>query len=170
MPARPWAIPGQPGMEHRLGGLEKDELKGSVSYDPINHEVMSLTRQDKVEKVGNSIPDVEVYGEGNELLVLGWGSTYGAIRTAVNRVLKTGRKVSQVHLRYINPLPNNLGEVLERFDTVLIPEINLGQLSRMIRAEYLIRPEQYNRVLGQPMRAREIETKINELLDKKESA
>ena len=168
--ARPWAIPGQPGMEHRLGGLEKDELLGSVSYDSKNHEVMSRTRQDKVEKVANTIPDVEAYGEGTELLVLGWGSTYGAIRTAVNRVLKSGRKVSQVHLRYINPLPENLGEVLERFDTVLIPEINLGQLSRMIRAEYLIRPEQYNRVLGQPMRAREIETKINELLDEKESA
>jgi 2-oxoglutarate ferredoxin oxidoreductase subunit alpha len=168
--ARPWAIPGQPGMEHRLGGLEKDVLKGSVSYDPKNHEAMSLTREDKVEKIAATIPEVEVYGEGTELLVLGWGSTYGAIRTAVNRVLKTGRKVSHVHLRYINPLPRNLGEVLGRFDTVLIPEINLGQLSRMIRAEYLIRPEQYNRVLGQPMRAREIETKINELLDAKESA
>ena len=168
--ARPWAIPGQPGMEHRLGGLEKDELKGTVSYDSMNHEVMSLTRRNKVDKIADTIPDVEVYGEGTELLVLGWGSTYGAIRTAVNRILKTGRKVSQVHLRYINPLPKNLGEVLERYDTVLIPEINLGQLARMIRAEYLIRPEQYNRVLGQPMRAREVETKIIELLDTKESA
>jgi 2-oxoglutarate ferredoxin oxidoreductase subunit alpha len=168
--ARPWAIPGQPGMEHRLGGLEKDELKGTVSYDSMKHEVMSLTRRSKVDKIADTIPDVEVYGEGTELLVLGWGSTYGAIRTAVNRILKSGRKVSQVHLRYINPLPKNLGEVLERYDTVLIPEINLGQLARMIRAEYLIRPEQYNRVLGQPMRAREIETKINELLDTKESA
>ena len=168
--ARPWAIPGQPGMEHRLGGLEKDELKGTVSYDSANHEVMSLTRQDKVNRIADNIPDLEVYGEGTELLVLGWGSTYGAIRTAVNRVLKAGRTVSQVHLRYINPLPRNLGEILNRYDTVLIPEINLGQLSRMIRAEYLIKPEQYNRVLGQPMRAREIETKINELLDAKESA
>ena len=168
--ARPWAIPGQPGMEHRLGGLEKDAVKGTVSYDSTNHEVMSLTRRDKVDRVAASIPDVEVYGEGTELLVLGWGSTYGAIRTAVKRVLAAGRKVSQVHLRYINPLPKNLGEVLERYDTVLIPEINLGQLSRMIRADFLIKPEQYNRVLGQPMRAREIQTRINEILDTKESA
>ena len=168
--SRPWAIPGQPGMEHRLGGLEKDALKGTVSYDSANHEAMTLTRRDKVDNVAATIPDLEVFGEGTELLVLGWGSTYGAIRTAVNRVLKSGRKVSQVHLRYINPFPTNLGEILERFDTVLIPEINMGQLSRMIRADFLIRPEQYNRVLGQPMRAREIETKINELLDEKESA
>ncbi len=168
--ARPWAIPGQPGLEHRLGGLEKDAATGNVSYDPDNHEVMTHTREEKVRKLADAIPDVEVYGEGTDLLVLGWGSTYGAIRTAVNRVLKTGRSVSQVHLRYINPLPQNLGEVLERFDTVLIPEINLGQLARLIRAEYLIRPEQFNRVLGQPMRAREIESKINELLDAKESA
>jgi 2-oxoglutarate ferredoxin oxidoreductase subunit alpha len=168
--ARPWAIPGQPGLEHRLGGLEKDELKGTVSYESNNHEIMSLTRKDKVDRIVDSIPDVEVYGEGTELLVLGWGSTYGAIRTAVTRVLKTGRQVSQVHLRYINPFPKNLGEILEQYDTVLIPEINLGQLSRLIRADFLIDPEQYNRVLGQPMRAREIQTKINEILDAKELA
>jgi 2-oxoglutarate ferredoxin oxidoreductase subunit alpha len=168
--ARPWAIPGQPGLEHRLGGLEKDGLKGTVSYDPHNHEIMSLTRRDKVDRIVDSIPDLEVYGEGTELLVLGWGSTYGAIRTAVKRVHTAGRKVSQVHLRYINPFPNNLGEILEQYDTVLIPEINLGQLSRLIRADFLIKPQQYNRVLGQPMRAREIQTKINEILDAKESA
>jgi 2-oxoglutarate ferredoxin oxidoreductase subunit alpha len=168
--ARPWAIPGQPGLEHRLGGLEKDELKGTVSYDANNHEIMSLTRRDKVDRIVDSIPDLEVYGEGTELLVLGWGSTYGAIRTAVTRVLNAGRTVSQVHLRYINPFPRNLGDILEQYDTVLIPEINLGQLSRLIRAEFLIKPEQYNRVLGQPMRAREIQTKINEILDAKESA
>jgi 2-oxoglutarate ferredoxin oxidoreductase subunit alpha len=168
--ARPWAIPGQPGLEHRLGGLEKDELKGTVSYDPYNHEIMSLTRRDKVDRIVDSIPDLEVYGEGTELLVLGWGSTYGAIRTAVTRVLNAGRKVSQAHLRYINPFPKNLGDILEQYDTVLIPEINLGQLSRLIRADFLIKPEQYNRVLGQPMRAREIQTKINEILDAKESA
>jgi 2-oxoglutarate ferredoxin oxidoreductase subunit alpha len=168
--ARPWAIPGQPGLEHRLGGLEKDELKGTVSYEANNHEIMSLTRRDKVDRIVDSIPDLEVYGEGTELLVLGWGSTYGAIRTAVTRVLNAGRTVSQVHLRYINPFPNNLGDILEQYDTVLIPEINLGQLSRLIRAEFLIKPEQYNRVLGQPMRAREIQTKINEILDAKESA
>jgi 2-oxoglutarate ferredoxin oxidoreductase subunit alpha len=157
-------------MEHRLGGLEKDAVKGSVSYDPNNHEEMTFTRAAKVAMVAKTIPDTEIFGEGTELLVLGWGSTYGAIRTAVNRVLAAGRKVSQVHLRYINPLPSDLGEVLERFDTVLIPEINLGQLSRIVRAEYLIKPEQFNRVLGQPIRAQDIQTKINELLDAKESA
>ena len=167
--ARPWAIPGQPGLEHRLGGLEKDAETGNVSYDPDNHEIMTLTRAQKIKAIGDALPDAEVYGEGSELLVLGWGSTYGAIRTAVNRTHKLGRKVSHVHLRYINPLPKNLGEILDRFDKVLIPEINLGQLSHIIRAEYLIAPETYNRVLGLPMRAREIETKIIELLDSEDS-
>ncbi len=169
--ARPWAIPGQPGLEHRIGGLEKDAVKGTVSYDPDNHELMTHTRANKIAALAKAVPDVDVYGdEGTDLLVLGWGSTYGAIRTAVDRVLKSGRKVSHVHLRYVNPLPGNLGDVLRRFDTVLIPEINLGQLARLIRAEYLIEPEQFNRVLGLPMRAREIEARINEILDAKESA
>jgi len=163
--ARPWAIPGQPGLEHRLGGLEKDATTGNVSYDPDNHETMTHTRARKIEVLADTLPDVEVYGEGTGLLVLGWGSTYGAIRTAVNRVRKSGRDVSHVHLRYINPLSKNLGEVLARFDKVLIPEINMGQLSRIIRAEYLIDTLSYNRVLGQPMRAREIETKIHDVLD-----
>ncbi len=167
--ARPWAIPGQPGLEHRLGGLEKDAATGNVSYDPDNHEVMTLTRAQKIKVIGDALPEAEVFGDGSELLVLGWGSTYGAIRTAVNRARKSGRKVSHVHLRYINPLPKNLGEILSRFDKVLIPEINMGQLSRIVRAEYLIAPETYNRVLGLPMRAREIETKIYELLDSEDS-
>ena len=163
--ARPWAIPGQAGMEHRLGGLEKDATTGNVSYDPDNHESMMHTRARKIEALGTSLPEVEIFGEGSELVVLGWGSTFGAIRTAVTRVQKSGRKVSHVHLRYINPLPANLGEVLSRFDNVLVPEINLGQLSRIVRAEYLIDTHSFNRVLGQPMRAREIETKIYELLN-----
>jgi len=163
--ARPWAIPGQPDLEHRLGGLEKDSVTGNVSYDPDNHEAMTHTRSRKIDAIGDGLPDVEVFGDGSDLVVLGWGSTFGAIRTAVMRVQKTGRKVAHVHLRYINPLPSNLGEILAGFDNVLIPEINLGQLARIVRAEFLIAPHQYNRVLGQPMRAREIETKINELLD-----
>ncbi|MFV2000977.1 MAG: 2-oxoglutarate ferredoxin oxidoreductase subunit alpha, partial [Acidimicrobiia bacterium] len=163
--ARPWAIPGQPDMEHRLGGLEKDSVSGNVSYDPDNHEAMTHTRSRKIAAIAEELPAVEVFGDGSDLVVLGWGSTFGAIRTAVMRVQKTGRKVAHVHLRYLNPLPTDLGGVLTSFDNVLIPEINLGQLSRIVRAEYLIAPHQYNRVLGQPMRAREIETKINELLD-----
>lgn len=163
--ARPWAIPGQAGMEHRVGGLEKDATTGNVSYDPDNHETMTHTRQDKIARIADDIPDVSVHGEGDELLVLGWGSTYGAIRTAVNRVTRKGRPVAHAHLRYLNPMPKNLGEVLGRYKQVLIPEINMGQLSRLIRAEFLIPTVSFNRIQGQPMRAREIETQINKLLD-----
>jgi len=163
--ARPWAIPGQPGMEHRLGGLEKDAVTGNVSYEPDNHETMTHTRARKIATLRETLPDVEIFGEGSDLVVLGWGSTYGAIRTAVMRVQKSGRAVAHVHLRYINPLPRNLGDVLSSFDNVLVPEINLGQLSRIVRAEYLIDTQSFNRVLGQPMRARDIETEIHKVLD-----
>ncbi|MCZ7533565.1 MAG: 2-oxoacid:acceptor oxidoreductase subunit alpha [Acidimicrobiia bacterium] len=163
--ARPWAIPGQAGMEHRVGGLEKDATTGNVSYDPDNHDAMTRTRMDKIARVADDIPDVEVFGEGDELLVLGWGSTYGAIRTAVNRVNRAGRSVAHVHLRYLNPMPQNLGDVLKRYKQVLIPEINMGQLATLIRAEYLVPTVSYNKVQGQPMRARQIETHINRLLD-----
>jgi 2-oxoglutarate ferredoxin oxidoreductase subunit alpha len=163
--AREWAIPGQPGLEHRIGGLEKDSLSGNVSYEADNHEVMTLTRAAKIARIADDIPDVEVHGDGNDLLVVGWGSTFGAIRTAVNRLQKQGLAVSHAHLRHLNPFPSNLGDVLERYDDVLIPEINLGQLSRLIRAEYGIDSIEYNRVMGQPMRARDIETKIVEILD-----
>jgi 2-oxoglutarate ferredoxin oxidoreductase subunit alpha len=163
--SRPWAIPGQPGMEHRLGGLEKDAVTGNVSYEPDNHEAMSHVRASKVNAIQADIPDIDVFGEGNELLVLGWGSTYGAIRTAVKRVHTAGRQVSHAHLRHMNPFPANLGEILSGFDTVLIPEINLGQLSRMIQAEFLVPTIGYNRVQGQPMRAREVETEIHRILD-----
>jgi len=167
--ARPWAIPGQPGMEHRLGGLEKDATSGNVSYDPDNHEVMTYTRSEKIDRIADDIPDVEVYGEGDDLLVLGWGSTYGSIRTAVKRLNKAGRPVAHAHLRYINPFPKNLGEVLGRYQRVVIPEINMGQLSRMIRAEFLIPTMSLNRIMGQPMRAREIEAGLKELLDGEET-
>lgn len=163
--ARPWAIPGQAGMEHRVGGLEKDATTGNVSYIPDNHEHMSHQRAAKIAKIQEDIPDVEVHGDGTDLLVLGWGSTYGAIRTAVNRVHKEGLAVSQVHLRHINPFPKNLGDVLARYDKVLIPEINLGQLSKLIRAEYGVDSFGYNRVLGQPLRATYIETEIHDILN-----
>ena len=163
--ARPWAIPGQPGLEHRVGGLEKAADTGNVSYEPANHELMSHQRADKIKKIQNDIPDAEVFGDGKKLLVLGWGSTYGAIRTAVNRVRSDGEKVAHVHLRHINPFPSNLGDLLAGYETVLVPEINLGQLSRLIRAEFGTESVGYNRVLGQPMRARDIEEKIHEILD-----
>ena len=163
--ARPWAIPGQPGMEHRVGGLEKDARTGNVSYVPDNHEHMSHQRAAKIARIQDDIADIEVYGEGTDLLVLGWGSTYGAIRTAVDRVHKEGLSVSQAHLRHINPFPKNLGNVLGRYDKVLIPEINLGQLSKLIRAEYGVDSVGYNRVLGQPLRARYIETEIHDILN-----
>ncbi|MDK1019902.1 MAG: 2-oxoacid:acceptor oxidoreductase subunit alpha [Actinomycetota bacterium] len=163
--ARPWAIPGQPGMEHRVGGIEKDARTGNVSYLPENHELMTRERAEKVARIQDDIPDVATYGEGSELLVLGWGSTYGAIRTAVNRIHKDGASVTHAHLRHINPFPKNLGEVLSRYDTVLIPEINTGQLSRLIRAEYGIDSIGYNRVLGQPLQARDIQATIHDILN-----
>jgi 2-oxoglutarate ferredoxin oxidoreductase subunit alpha len=165
--ARPWAIPGQPGMEHRVGGLEKDATTGNVSYTPDNHQAMTQTRQDKIAAVQRDIADVEVFGEGDGLLVLGWGSTYGAIRTAVIRVLKKGRSVAHVHLRHMNPMPSNLGEVLKGFDTILVPEINSGQLTRLIAAEYLVPSVGFNRIQGRPMRARDIEDEVNRILDQK---
>jgi 2-oxoglutarate ferredoxin oxidoreductase subunit alpha len=168
--ARPWAIPGQPGMEHRVGGLEKDATTGNVSYTPDNHEAMTHTRANKIAAIQNDIPDVEVFGEGDGLLVLGWGSTYGAIRTAVNRVLNRGRSVAHVHLRHMNPMPSNLGDVLKGFDTILVPEINMGQLTRLIAAEYLVPSIPFNMVQGQPMRARDIEAEIDRLLDEEEGA
>ena len=167
--ARPWAIPGQPGLEHRVGGLEKDATTGNVSYGPDNHETMTEVRARKIAGIADDIPDVEVHGQGSDLLVLGWGSTYGAIRTAVNRVRSSGRDVAHAHLRYINPFPRNLGEVLASYDRILIPEINTGQLSRLIRAEYLVPTIGYNRVQGLPIKAREIEAKIHEILDGEES-
>ncbi|MCB1245779.1 MAG: 2-oxoacid:acceptor oxidoreductase subunit alpha [Acidimicrobiia bacterium] len=163
--ARPWAIPGQPGTEHRVGGLEKDATTGNVSYDPDNHEAMTHTRASKIERIRDDIADVEVHGEGDELLVLGWGSTYGAIRTAVNRVRKSGKDVAHAHLRHVNPFPKNLGDVLNQYKTILVPEVNTGQLAKLIRAEYLVPTVSYNRIQGQPMRAREVENEIHKLLN-----
>jgi 2-oxoglutarate ferredoxin oxidoreductase subunit alpha len=156
-------------LEHRIGGLEKDATTGNVSYDPDNHETMTEVRSRKIAAIAQDIPELEIHGEGSDLLVLGWGSTYGAIRTGVNRVRKSGRKVAHAHLRYVNPFPTNLGEVLASYDRVLIPEINMGQLSRLIRAEYLVPTIGYNRVLGLPMKARDIEAKIHEVLDGEKS-
>jgi 2-oxoglutarate/2-oxoacid ferredoxin oxidoreductase subunit alpha len=155
--ARQWAIPGTPGLEHRIGGLEKQEGTGNVSYDPDNHDTMVRLRAGKVAGIANDIPDLEVdHQEGAELLVLGWGGTYGPIGAAVRRVRQEGRKVAQAHLRYLNPFPRNTGDVLRSYDRVLVPEMNLGQLLKLVRAEFLVDAVGYNRVRGLPFRSDEL--------------
>jgi 2-oxoglutarate/2-oxoacid ferredoxin oxidoreductase subunit alpha len=166
--ARPWAIPGTPGLEHRIGGLEKSDISGNVSYDPENHEQMVRFRAEKVARIANDIPNVEVFGdEEGDVLVLGWGSSYGAIVSAVQRARADGLSVSSAHLRYMNPFPRNLGEVLSKYDKVLVPELNLGQLRMLIRARYLVDAMGLNRVTGRPFKIAEIEEKIRELVSSK---
>jgi 2-oxoglutarate ferredoxin oxidoreductase subunit alpha len=156
--ARPWAVPGTPGLEHRIGGLEKADITGNVSYDPENHHKMQTLRAQKVAGIADDIPDLDVYGPAQgELLILGWGSTYGAIRSAVDRLQANGRSVAHAHLRYLNPFPRNTGDVLRNYGRVLIPEINLGQLRMLIRARFLIDAVGLNRVRGKPFRITDIE-------------
>jgi 2-oxoglutarate/2-oxoacid ferredoxin oxidoreductase subunit alpha len=163
--ARPWAIPGTPGLEHRIGGLEKADVTGNVSYDAENHDRMVRFRAEKVARIANDIPDVKVIGdEEGSLLVLGWGSTYGPALSAVQRARARGLSVSHAHLRYLNPYPANLGEVISRFDRVLIPEMNLGQLLMLVRAKYLVDAVGLNQVTGRPFKISQIEEKINELV------
>jgi 2-oxoglutarate ferredoxin oxidoreductase subunit alpha len=163
--ARPWAIPGTPDLEHRIGGLEKSDVYGNVSYDAENHMRMVMNRANKIAGIARDIPDVELIGDrAGELLVLGWGSTYGAILSAVQRARGQGISVSHAHLRYLNPFPENLGEVLRGFQKVLIPELNLGQLRLLIRAKYLVDAAGLNRVTGRPFKIGEIEAKIHELV------
>ena len=163
--ARPWAVPGTPGLEHRIGGLEKADVSGNVSYDAENHMRMVAYRAEKIERIANDIPDVEVVGEPEgSLLVVGWGSTYGAILSAVQRTQASGMPVSCAHLRHLNPFPPNLGGLLSRFERVLVPELNLGQLRMLIRARYLVDAFGLNKVSGRPFLIREIEEKIAELV------
>ncbi|MBI4810112.1 MAG: 2-oxoacid:acceptor oxidoreductase subunit alpha, partial [Ignavibacteriales bacterium] len=162
---RPWAIPGTPGLEHRIGGLEKEHITGNVSYDPENHEFMVKMRQEKINRIADDLPAVKVDGdESGELLVVGWGGTYGAIRTAVENKRKEGKSVSHLHLKYINPFQKNVGEILKNFKHILVPELNLGQLALLLQAEYLIPVIRLNKVQDLPFRAIEIETKIDEIL------
>ncbi|MEW5978512.1 MAG: 2-oxoacid:acceptor oxidoreductase subunit alpha [Acidobacteriota bacterium] len=163
--SRPWAVPGTPSLEHRIGGLEKQHITGNVSYNPENHDFMVRLRAEKVERIANFIPDAEVFGrpEG-KVLVVGWGSTYGAITSAVERLQQDGASVSSVHLRYLNPFPKNLGDVLKRFETVLIPELNLGQLRLLLRARYLIDAVGFNQVKGLPFKISEVMERIKKLL------
>ncbi|CAN5564340.1 2-oxoacid:acceptor oxidoreductase subunit alpha [soil metagenome] len=155
--ARPWAVPGTPGLEHRIGGLEKADITGNVSYDPDNHHRMQTLRAEKVAGIASDIPELEVFGPPRgELLVLGWGSTYGAIRSAVERLQSEGSSVAHAHLRHLNPFPRNTESVLRSYRRVLVPEVNMGQLSMLLRARYLIDVAGFNRVRGKPFRISEI--------------
>jgi len=161
--ARPWAIPGTPGLEHRIGGLEKANVTGSISYDPENHDLMTQLRAQKV--AGVKVPDVEVdHQEGADLLVLSWGGTYGPVAAGVRRVRGSGAKVAHAHLRWLNPFPANLGAVLGSYDNVLIPEMNMGQLLQLVRARYLVDAVGYNRVTGKPFKAGEIADAVEGML------
>ncbi|MBF4162511.1 2-oxoacid:acceptor oxidoreductase subunit alpha [Nocardioides acrostichi] len=168
--ARPWAPPGVAGLEHRIGGLEKADITGNISYDPANHDFMVRTRQAKIDRIADSLPPLEVddpgAAEGNaaKVLVLGWGSTYGPIGAGVRRVRRSGYRVAQAHLRHLNPFPNDLGDVLERYDKILIPEMNLGQLALLIRARYLVDAVGYNQVNGMPLKAAELAEVIGHLV------
>jgi 2-oxoglutarate ferredoxin oxidoreductase subunit alpha len=160
--ARPWAIPGTPGLEHRIGGLEKANVTGNISYDPDNHDLMTQLRAQKV--AGVKVPDVEVdHEEGADVLVLSWGGTYGPVHAGVRRVRANGHAVAHAHLRWLNPFPANLGHVLKSYDKVLVPEMNLGQLLQLIRARYLVDAVGYNRVTGKPFKAGEIADAVEAL-------
>jgi len=158
-------VPGTPGLEHRIGGLEKADLTGNVSYDPENHHRMQLLRAAKVAGIANDIPDLQIFGPaGGDLLVLGWGSTYGAIRSAVEELQAAGRSVAHAHLRHLNPLPRNTEEVLRSYRRVLVPEINLGQLSMLLRARFLIDIAGFNLVRGKPFKIGDIKEQAGRLL------
>jgi 2-oxoglutarate ferredoxin oxidoreductase subunit alpha len=170
--ARPWALPGTPGLEHRIGGIEKADGSGNISYDPANHDHMVRTRAAKVAGIADSIPPAEVDDPSGDarVLVLGWGSTYGPIQAACRRVRRNGSAVAHVHLRHLNPFPANLGELLKRYDKVLVPEMNLGQLALLVRAKYLVDAIGYNKVRGLPFKAEELAEVIEKLVAETGSA
>jgi 2-oxoglutarate/2-oxoacid ferredoxin oxidoreductase subunit alpha len=164
--SRPWALPGTPGLEHRIGGLEKEDVTGNVSYDPLNHEHMVRLRAEKVALIANDIPEAVVDGDqSGDLLIVGWGSTQGAITAAVKAQRAKGARIGHLHLRYLNPLPNNVGEILKRYKHVLVPEMNMGQLVMVLRSKFLIDAQGYNKIQGKPFKQAEIESKIEEFLD-----
>ncbi len=164
---RPWAPPGTPGLEHRIGGIEKQDGTGNISYDPANHAHMTRVRAAKVSNIAADLPPLAVDDPDGDadVLVIGWGSTYGSIRAGVRRVRDRGLKVAQAHVRYINPLPANIGEVLRSYDKVLVPEMNTGQLVKLLRAEFLVDCRPYNKITGQPLYAAELEEAIMELIE-----
>ena len=166
--ARPWVKPGTPGLEHRIGGLEKASESGNVSYDPENHQKMTNSRFRKIEGISEDIPLQEINSgaETGQLVVVGWGSTYGPISRAVEIVRAEGKAISHIHLRYINPMPRNLGQLLARFQKVLVPEMNMGQLSTLLRDKFLVPAEGLNKVTGKPFQISEIENGIRAILEK----
>jgi 2-oxoglutarate ferredoxin oxidoreductase subunit alpha len=161
---RSWAVPGTPGLEHRIGGLEKQDITGNVSYDPANHEHMIRTRAQKVANIALAIPELEVFGPAEgDILVIGWGGTYGAIRTAVERSQRRGTSVAHAHLRYLNPMPRNTAAILTRYKRVLVPELNAGQLRMLLRSTFLVDAVGLNKVQGRPFLVSEIEEAIARL-------
>jgi 2-oxoglutarate ferredoxin oxidoreductase subunit alpha len=163
--ARPWAIPGTPGLEHRIGGLEKQDLTGNISYDAENHDLMTRLRAQKVAGIANDIPELEVDDpDGADLLVLSWGGTYGPVAAGVRRTRGDGGNVAHAHLHYLNPFPRNTGDVVGAYEKVLIPELNLGQLRKLIRAEFLVDAAGFNLVRGMPFRASEVQEAIEAML------
>jgi 2-oxoglutarate ferredoxin oxidoreductase subunit alpha len=164
--ARPWAVPGTPGLEHRIGGLEKQDVSGNINYEPLNHEKMVLIRAAKVAAVAQDIPDIEAAGDAEgDLLIVAWGSTHGAITAAVKAQRAEGRRIGHVHLRHLNPLPSNLGDVIKRYKKVLVPELNMGQLLWVLRAKFLVDAVGLNKIQGRPFKQVELEQKIEEMLD-----
>jgi 2-oxoglutarate ferredoxin oxidoreductase subunit alpha len=162
--ARPWALPGTPGLEHRIGGLEKQDVTGNINYEPLNHERMVRLRAAKVEAIVRDVPDVVPAGDPDgDLLLVGWGSTYGPITAALRAQRARGKRIGHVHLRWLNPLPKNLGEVLKRYKKVVVPEMNMGQLLWLLRAKYLVDAVGYNKIQGKPFKQSEIEAKIEEV-------
>ncbi|MGH9718555.1 MAG: 2-oxoacid:acceptor oxidoreductase subunit alpha [Candidatus Acidiferrales bacterium] len=163
--ARPWAVPGTAGLEHRIGGLEKQDVTGNVNYEPLNHEKMVRLRAEKVEAVAQDVPDVVPVGDpSGDLLIVAWGSTYGPVTAALKAQRDKGCKIGHVHLRHLNPLPKNLGEVIGRYDRVLVPEMNMGQLVMLLRAKYLVDAQGLNKIQGKPFKQSEIERKIEQIL------
>jgi 2-oxoglutarate ferredoxin oxidoreductase subunit alpha len=156
---RAWAIPGVAGLEHRIGGLEKEDITGNVSYDPDNHEHMVKTREAKIQMIANYIPEQTICNGENtgDVLILGWGSTFGVITTVVNKLRAEGKNISHTHLRYIKPFPKNLDVLLSSFKTIIVPEINNGQLIKILKAEYLVDAKGYNKIKGNPITQAELE-------------
>ncbi len=165
--ARPWAVPGTPGLEHRIGGLEKQNITGNVNYEPENHQLMVKIRQEKIDKIADYIPEQKLDSgpDKGKILVLGWGSTYGAIKSAVAEMQGKGHAISHAHLRYVRPFPKNLGDIIKNFDKVLIPEINNGQLIRIIRDQYLVDAKGYNKIMGVPITKTELVIKLEEMIN-----
>jgi 2-oxoglutarate ferredoxin oxidoreductase subunit alpha len=163
--ARPWAIPGTPGLEHRIGGLEKQDVTGNVNYEPLNHEKMVRIRAAKIDAITQDVPNVMPSGDSEgDLLIVSWGSTFGSITQSVKAQRAKARKIGHLHLRYLNPLPANLGDILKRFKKVLVPELNMGQLLWLLRAKFLVNAVGLNKIQGRPFKQAELDQKIEEML------